>query len=157
MVCQLAWCFAPRHLSRCASPYMLSDKNKNLEELDGENWGEPNYNSYVVTNCHRLRRVSLKDFTVEDLRLMIGQGISLKFLIPLALEYLESNSFAEGDFYPGDLLNNVLDVSREFWNENPSLLRRISVITEKATTELDKVDLSDEIKKEIEEKLNAFG
>lgn len=56
---------------------MISNEDKTLEELDGEKWGEPSYDSYLVTNCHRLRRIPLKDFSVEDLRLMIGQGIGL--------------------------------------------------------------------------------
>ena len=62
-----------------------------------------------------LRTTPLKDFSVEDLRIMIGQKISLPILIPLALETLKDDPFAEGDYFPGDLLMNVLKLSDVFW------------------------------------------
>jgi hypothetical protein len=136
---------------------MATSRDKTLEELDGEVWGEPEFNSYLVTNCHRLRRIPLRNFTVEDLRLMIGQGFSLEYLVPLAIEHLEENPLAEGDFYPGDLLKNVLGVSREFWMHRPELHRRIKAIAERASTRLDSLDTSDEIREGLEERLNAFG
>lgn len=49
------------------------DLNKTLDELEGETWGEPEFNSSLVIRCDELRRKPLKDFSVEDLRLMIGQ------------------------------------------------------------------------------------
>jgi hypothetical protein len=141
---------------RCASSFMVNHTDKTLEQLDGENWGEPNYNSYVVTNCHRLRRVPLKDFTIEDLRLMIGQGFSLEYLVPLALERLDREPFAAGDFYPGDLIKNVLGIKREFWSQYPRLREKMCSIVEKAKAEIDMIDLGDEIKEDIKEKLNSF-
>jgi len=93
----------------------MSLLEKTLEELDGQDWGEPNFDSYVVTNCHRLRRVPLKDFTAEDLRLMIGQQISLEYLVPLALDRLAENPLTEANFYPGDLLNSVVQIPLDFW------------------------------------------
>lgn len=95
--------------------------DKTLEELDGQDWGEPTFPSSLVMNCHRLRRVPLGEFTVEDLRLMIGQQISLEYLVPLALEQLAANPFAEGNYYPGDLLMNVAKVPQAFWDEHPQL------------------------------------
>jgi len=41
---------------------------------------------------------------------MIGQGIGLRFLLPRALEELQKNPFAEGDFFEGDLLVAVAGV-----------------------------------------------
>jgi len=69
------------------------DRSKSLQELEGEDWGEPEFQSYVVTNAHRLWRVPLRDFTVEDLRIMIGQQLGLRYLIPIALENLRANPF----------------------------------------------------------------
>lgn len=43
-----------------------------LTRLEGNDWGKPNYTSYVVINTHRLRNKPLREFTVEDLRFMIG-------------------------------------------------------------------------------------
>jgi len=90
-------------------------KYKTLENLEKDFWGEPQYSSHLVTTCHQLRKKQLKDFEVEDLRIMIGQNIGLNYLIPIALEVLQSNILAEGDFYEGDLLKNVLTSETEYW------------------------------------------
>lgn len=89
--------------------------SKTLENLEKDYWGEPEYNSYLVTTCHKLRRKQLKDFETEDLRIMIGQNIGLKYLIPLALEMLTENILADGDFYEGDLLKSVLTSDKNYW------------------------------------------
>src|SRR5438552_1638945 len=59
---------------------------------------------------------AIGQFSVEDLRIMIGQRIGLPWLVPVALEVLEQDPLAEGDFYPGDLLGRVLSVGRDFWS-----------------------------------------
>ena len=61
-------------------------KHKTLENLENSNWGEPKFDSHLVITCHKLRKKQLKDFEIEDLRIMIGQNIGLKFLIPIAIE-----------------------------------------------------------------------
>jgi hypothetical protein len=53
-------------------------ENSTLEQLEGDGWGEPSYPSHLVTECHRLRRIQLREFTVENLRIMIGQNIGLR-------------------------------------------------------------------------------
>ena len=64
-------------------------RSKSLESLEKNFWGEiPKDESYLVTTCHTLRKKQLKEFNTEDLRIMIGQNIGLKYLIPLALETL---------------------------------------------------------------------
>jgi hypothetical protein len=95
------------------------DRNKSLEELEKADWGEPTHNSYLVTTLHRLRRKPLRDFEIEDFRIMIGQGIGLPFLVPLALERLEEEPLSAGDFYRGDLLRAVLQIHEEFWMNHP--------------------------------------
>jgi hypothetical protein len=52
---------------------------------------------------------------------MIGQEIGLPYLILLALEKLEENILAEGDYYPGDLLKSVAKVNPKFWGGNGKL------------------------------------
>ncbi|WP_291173962.1 contact-dependent growth inhibition system immunity protein [Gimesia sp.] len=104
------------------------DRRRTLQELEQEDWGEPDFDSSLVKTCHRLRRVPLNDFSTEDLRIMIGQQISLFFLIPLALETLEEDPLVEGHCYPGDLLNAVLGVPESFWNihtDKREVLRRV--------------------------------
>jgi hypothetical protein len=90
--------------------------------------GEPTYHSSLVIECHRLRKVPLKEFTTGNLRIMIGQKISLEYLLPLALEELGKDPFARGDFYRGDLLENVLKVPDEFWKRHPHLYWNLTEI-----------------------------
>ena len=70
------------------------ERHKSLQDLEGVDWGEPTFPSHLVTTCHRLHRTPLQDFTVEDLRIMIGQQMGLPYLVPLALERLRVNPFA---------------------------------------------------------------
>ena len=64
-----------------------------------------------------LRKVSLDNFSVEDLRLMIGQHESLEYLIPLAIEKLRADILSEGDMYKGDLLLAVVNARQDYWDK----------------------------------------
>ena len=55
---------------------------------------------------------------------MIGQGVGLKWLLPLAIDRLHQCPMAEGDMHEGDLLNSVLK-QIEQW---PELHRDIQAI-----------------------------
>lgn len=93
-------------------------RQKTLENLEKDYWRNKDYDSHLVRRCHELRKLPLNNFTTEDLRIMIGQQISLDYLIPLALEVLTIDLFAEGDFFEGDLLKNVLAIKTQFWDNN---------------------------------------
>ena len=110
------------------------NRNKSLQDLDGEDWGqaEPDQDTYLVQTCLRLRHTPLRDFRVEDLRIMIGQDFSLEYLLPIALERLEEDPLAEGDFYPGDLLSAVLKVEKVFWASQPFLRRKVEQVVRRA-------------------------
>ena len=129
-------------------------REKSLETLEKDSWGEPDYDSHLVKTCHKLRKKPLKDFEIEDLRIMIGQNIGLKFLIPLALEKLRENILAEGDFYEGDLLNSVLTSDNEFWIKELNRFKELEEIILKNVQELTVVEPSllekfNELKKQI--------
>jgi hypothetical protein len=55
---------------------------------------------------------------VEQLRLLIGQQIGLRFILANAIAILQVNVLAEGDHYPGDLLNSILSLSKQDWDQN---------------------------------------
>jgi hypothetical protein len=107
--------------------------DKSLQELEHADWGEPTYDSHLVTTIHRLRRVPLRQFSVEDLRIMIGQNIGLQYLVPLALEHLRYDPLAQGDFYPGDLLKMVLSADARFWQNHPEWRKEVEEIAQRAT------------------------
>ncbi len=111
-------------------------KNRSLDSLEKTDWGLPAYSSYLVTAVHRLRKVPLNEFKIEDLRIMIGQNIGLNFLIPLAIEKLSENLFAEGGFYEGDLLQVVLNSDSGFWHFNPDLWNLVNNLIKDRTQEL---------------------
>jgi hypothetical protein len=86
------------------------DRTKTLEELDGCDWDEPTFPSHIVTESHRIRKKPIADLTNEELRLAISQKMGLGYLLPLAIERLDANPMADGDYYAGDLLAAVLTV-----------------------------------------------
>jgi hypothetical protein len=106
----------------------LFDRKQTLDELDPPAWGEPKCDSYLTTTSHSLRRKPLVDFTTEDLRIMIGQGIGLRWLVPLALDLLEKDPLAAGDFYSGDLLAAVLRVRQAFWSQETECHARAKAV-----------------------------
>jgi|HubBroStandDraft_4_1064222.scaffolds.fasta_scaffold580242_2 hypothetical protein len=116
------------------------DRSKSLQELEQMDCGEPKFGSSLVITVHRLRRKPLADFTIEDLRRMIGQKLSLPYLMPLALERLEENPLAEGDCYDGDLLHNVLRVGSEYWANEPNYRNRVRAALDRAKKMLPSFD-----------------
>jgi hypothetical protein len=92
---------------------------KSLETLENQSWGDSlNAPTNLVRRCIELTKIPIADFSLSDLRIMIGQQIGLPFLVPLALEKLQGDIFIEADFYEGDLLSNILNVDTSFWNDN---------------------------------------
>jgi hypothetical protein len=87
-----------------------------IEELEKDRWSDPGPDAtYLIRTCTALRRKPLADFTVEDMRIMIGQQIGVRILIPCAVTVLTHDLLAEGDFYPGDLLGVVVRLPDEAW------------------------------------------
>lgn len=125
-------------------------KDKTLESLEKKVWPsvDDDEGSYLVTTCNSLRKKQLKDFSVEDLRIMIGQNIGLEFLIPLALDALNNNILAEGDFYEGDLLKSVLTSDKKYWGKSTEYWRTLKELFERNEQTLKDFDTTWEIKKD---------
>lgn len=102
--------------------------DKTIEELEKDVWKEIDYPTNLVRTIYLLRKKPLKAFTIEDLRICIGQNTGLQFLVPLAIEQLEKNILSEGNCYPGDLLKNLLDSEKEFWKENKNYWKKVQEI-----------------------------
>jgi hypothetical protein len=100
---------------------MTINLDKTLSQLDSEAWGTATEgDSSLVQKVLFLRNKPLKQFTIEDLRLLIIQNFNLEILIPLALDKLKENILAEGDLYEGDLLNSVLCSDSAYWTKHQS-------------------------------------
>jgi hypothetical protein len=78
---------------------------------------------------------------------MIGQNIGLEFLIPIALDVLKENFFAEGDLYEGDLLKSVLTSDKEYWKKSTEHWQALQELYEKNEQALKDFDTVWEIKK----------
>ena len=137
---------------------MKYDDTKTLTELEKDDWGEPKSDSYIEQNCYSLRKKKIREFDVEDLRIMINQDIGLPYLLPKALIVLEDDPLAEGMHYKGDLLCSVLRVNHEFYQSNSEYKPKIEKIVENANRNmksLDEIDL--EVTKEaVDEAVEYF-
>jgi len=110
---------------------------KSLQSLEKKDWGTPeDSDSYLVRTVSSLRKVPLQQYSVEDVRIMIGQNEGLDYLVRVAVEILRNDLFAEGDYYPGDLLKNVLNIKPSFWMRNQDLWRDINELIKNRLDEL---------------------
>lgn len=122
-----------RELRRHAAERQIpADKSKvTLDTVDPPAWEPaPPDPTALVKRCHELRSKPLVDFTVEDLRLMIGQQIGLNRLVGLAHKRLQADPLVQGDYYRGDLLASVLGVDGAFWERSPDLDVEVGKLTE---------------------------
>jgi len=134
-------------------------KNKTLENLEKKVWPSPGPDeaSHLVITCNALRKKPLKDFTTEDLRIMIGQDIGLKYLIPLAIDTLMSDILAEGDFYAGDLLKNILTSDPNYWKAERENWDTVCNLFEQNRKTLEEHDTSWEIRKSWMDSFKKFS
>ncbi len=100
---------------------------QSLNELDGLclSKNHLNLDSGLIQRCEEASNKKLSELTPEDLRLLIGQSMGLKYTIPLALELLEKNPFISGELFIGDLLLAVLKTPTEFWKTHIELFNRM--------------------------------
>jgi hypothetical protein len=112
-----------RGLRRNASEQQIpaDESKRTLDTVDPPAWGPASPDAtFLVKRCHELRTKPLRDFTVEDLRIMIGQQVALGRMVALSLDRLQPDSLVEDDF-PGDLLASVLRADGVFWERSPDL------------------------------------
>ena len=120
---------------------------KSLTELDGKKWPPPAIESNLVSTIHQLRDKPVGEFTIEDLRITIGQNIGLHYLVPLAIQELEQDPLAEGDMYPGDLLVAMLRVRSEYWVAHPGEADAVATIAARALEMTDDSEVVDQVRK----------
>lgn len=126
---------------------------KTLDEMEGVVWGPPTFDSGLVIRCHALRCKPVDEFSLDDIRVMIGQNISLPILVPLALQVMEVDPLVETRGAPGGLLWGVLNADRGSLANSPQLLERIRAVTERAARMLQ----SGETDLDSQEQLQLMG
>ena len=82
--------------------------------------------------------------------------MGLFYLIPEAIKKLEQNILTEGDYYPGDLLINVLRINNFFWINNINLYKKLFPLLQSNINKINKFNTSKDIKKDILNNYNRF-
>jgi hypothetical protein len=126
-------------------------KYKTLEKLENDYWGHPNYDSYLVTRVHEIRKIPLLELTNDDIAMMLRQKFSLDYIVPLAVERIrknkESNNILESyDEIIRDILRLPTDywlLNKNHWIETKQLLNDKKIINHLKKTE--NFDLLDKI------------
>lgn len=109
-----------------------NERDRTLTDLEGKDWGPPTHDSHLVTECHRLRHVPLKELAVEELGTLIGQEIGLPYLIPVAIDLLREDLWAGGYMYPGHLMKMVALVPASYWSKNPEMIAHFQSVLDEA-------------------------
>ncbi|MCM1315328.1 MAG: contact-dependent growth inhibition system immunity protein [Alistipes senegalensis] len=103
-------------------------ENQSIEELENDYWNETEFSSYVSETCHRARKKPIAKLSYEEIRLMTGQKIGLKYLLPIAVSILEKNPLIEVTFFNGDLLKELLRLDIAEWKDNKTDLVKFRTI-----------------------------
>ena len=93
--------------------------NKSIEELENSRWVDSDFDSYVVQTVQTARKKLLSELSNEEIRVLTGQKVGLKYVLPMAVAILKRNPLANVRLYEGDLLSCVLRLSLSDWRENP--------------------------------------
>ncbi|WP_417882727.1 contact-dependent growth inhibition system immunity protein [Xanthomarina gelatinilytica] len=130
-------------------------ESKSIEQLENDYWkDEIEFPSNLVINCHKYRKIPIKDLTIEQLRLLISQKVGIDYLTKIAIEKLEQNILAEGDLYEGDLLEAVLGLPTEFWTDKQTEFRTLRSLVERNSEQI-KIELGEKKFDRINEKIKA--
>lgn len=96
------------------------DSTKSIEELENDFWQDHDYPTDLIKKIHLYRKIPLKELSLEQIRVLITQNVGLKFLIPEALEILNTNILTDTGLYEGDLLISVISCDSSYWINNPN-------------------------------------
>jgi hypothetical protein len=114
--------------------------------------------SGLIQRVHALRKKLLRDFTPDEIRLCVSQGIGLEYLVPQALDILGADAWVETEYYPGDLLSACIDVERSFWDKHGSekeRMREVLRLAAQAAT-AGRQDLGRQERRDLEHGLRKF-
>jgi hypothetical protein len=127
------------------------EESKSIEQLENEVWKDVEFPTSLVQKCYAYRKLPIKDLTVEQVRLLLGQRIGVKYLLPKALNLLEKDILAEGDYYPGDLLVAVLGLEAQQWKGYEDGKKAFETLLQNRTDTLKSADAE-----ELANKVQAF-
>lgn len=119
------------------------DRSKSLQELEGEDWGEPRPKiawSNLVQRVYKMRRLPVESLTVRDIETLLGQGLSLKYVMPVAMDLLQEDPWEDDGFLLHAVLGDSSGCKVEFWQQHPQLWAAMREILQRAITLLPTLD-----------------
>jgi hypothetical protein len=136
-------------------------KKESLEELEKDVWPPPDESATgLVKRANILRKKSINDFTHADYRFMITQQMGTTYLLPNTLKILVDEPFIESEYYPGDLLESVLNVQQDLLNSNYNTTSILAIRLNETRSEwdraCDKYDGNLSIPRALERKISEF-
>jgi hypothetical protein len=109
------------------------DRSKSLEQLDGQDWGDPETaETPMISRVLALRRKPLRELTDGELRLAVGQKVGFPIILELAIERLRADPLIEGDYHPGDFLAALVRVDEEVWDGRDDLRAGVAALFRQA-------------------------
>lgn len=115
-----------------------------------------NYSSSIQLRSYKLYTTRISDYTTDDVRFMIIQQLGLKYLVPIALNYLKEDLLLETGYYEGDLLHSVLIIPKKFWEKNLILYSEVYKILLASRDVLTKLDPYYDADKKLIKDYNSF-
>ena len=109
---------------------------ESLEEMENDFWGIPAFDSPIIVECYRLRKIPVSHLKPKDIRLLISQEIGLPILVPISLDLLEDNPLIIFEDFRGDLLKTLCHVKQTYWNQNQEQYVQYRFIAAKALEDL---------------------
>ena len=114
----------------------------------------PYDDSSVVQHMYYLFHTPARRWTVEDYLYLVGQETALDIILPKVFEILQFDIKADGGFYEGDLLNAVLQINADFWEQHKDLYNTACMLIKNNMEELSKMEYFTD--KELLEDTTAF-
>lgn len=104
--------------------------DRSIEELEGFYPKDSAVDSYVIRTSLEAVKKPLSRLSNEEIRLLIGQKIGLKHLIPMAVETIYEEPLIEVGYFEGDLLLQLLRLSESDWCDNKEDFKWLRAIVE---------------------------
>ena len=130
--------------------------SQTLSDMLHKEWRDeiPYDDSSVVQHMYYLFHTPARRWTVEDYRYLVEQETALDIILPKVYEILQFDIKADGGFYEGDLLNAVLQINADFWEQHKDLYNTACMLIKNNMETLSKTEYSTD--KKILEDATAF-
>ena len=139
---------------------MNKQEERSISQLEGWQWkseipNEENY-SWDEYNFYLLHTKPLKDYTMEDILFSIRQKSGLRYMIPWAIDLLNDDLLLEAECYKGDLLQAMLDLSKNNWKDNQDMYNRFNNLILSNRDMIESFIFSDGFNRSLRDSLKNF-